>query len=48
MHNETYMNTQAEISAGQGVSNNAFLPFEAGKRYRIRLINMSALASEFN
>jgi iron transport multicopper oxidase len=47
MHNNTYINTQSELSSGQGVSDNAILPFQAGKKYRIRVINMSALASEF-
>lgn len=44
MHNNTYINTQSELSSGQGVSDNAILPFQAGKKYRIRVINMSALA----
>ncbi len=46
MHNNTYMNTQAELSSGTGVNDDAVLPFVAGKKYRIRIINMSALASE--
>lgn len=50
-NNGSYFNTQSEISNGTGVSNGVgnecILPFEAGKKYRIRLINMSALASEF-
>lgn len=44
MHNNTYMNTQAELSSGTGVNDDAVLPFVAGKKYRIRIINMSALA----
>lgn len=43
--NGKYMNTQAELSAGTGVNDEAVLPFEAGKKYRIRIINMSALSS---
>ncbi|KAJ9102848.1 hypothetical protein QFC19_004576 [Naganishia cerealis] len=42
--NGKYMNTQSELSAGTGVNDEAILPFEAGKKYRIRIINMSALA----
>jgi hypothetical protein len=40
------MNTQAELSAGTGVNDEAVLNFEPGKKYRIRIINMSALSSE--
>ncbi|KAJ9119245.1 hypothetical protein QFC22_003737 [Naganishia vaughanmartiniae] len=43
--NGQYMNTQSELSAGTGVNDEAVLPFEAGKKYRIRIINMSALSS---
>lgn len=47
-HNDEYMNTQAELSAGTGVNDEAVLNFEAGKKYRIRIINMSALSSEYS
>ncbi|GHJ88753.1 hypothetical protein NliqN6_5155 [Naganishia liquefaciens] len=43
-HNGQYMNTQAELSVGTGVNDEAVLNFEAGKKYRIRIINMSALS----
>jgi hypothetical protein len=43
--NGKYLNTQAELSAGTGVNDEAVLPFEAGKKYRVRIINMSALSS---
>ncbi|WVQ82538.1 hypothetical protein IAT38_004667 [Cryptococcus sp. DSM 104549] len=42
--NGTYMNTNEEISSGVGVSDNAVLPFEAGKTYRLHMINMGTLA----
>ncbi|OXG27098.1 acidic laccase [Cryptococcus neoformans Bt15] len=42
--NGTYMSTNEEISAGEGVSDGLSLYFEAGKSYRIRMINMGTLA----
>jgi iron transport multicopper oxidase len=48
---DKYLHSQAELSNGTGISNalanGAIIPFEAGKKYKIRVINMSALASEF-
>ncbi|ORY28145.1 putative iron transport multicopper oxidase FET3 precursor [Naematelia encephala] len=46
-HNGAYINTNEELSSGVGVSNNASLTFEPGKKYRIRIINMSSLAMFF-
>lgn len=45
--NGTYVNTPAELAAGKGVNDDAVLKFEPGKKYRIRLINMSALSSTY-
>lgn len=45
--NGTYMSTNEEISAGEGVSDGLSLYFEAGKSYRIRMINMGTLASKY-
>ncbi|KAL7418969.1 ferroxidase fet3 [Cryptotrichosporon argae] len=42
--NASYLNTNDELSAGVGVSDNATIPFVAGKTYKLRIINMSALA----
>ncbi|ADV25598.1 acidic laccase [Cryptococcus gattii E566] len=42
--NGTYFSTNEEICAGEGVSDNLSIPFEAGKSYRIRMINMGTLA----
>jgi len=44
MHNNTYMHTNADLSAGTVTNDNAVLPFQPGKKYRIRMINMSALS----
>jgi iron transport multicopper oxidase len=41
---DKYLQTNEEISSGVGVNDNAFIPFEAGKTYRLRIINMAALA----
>lgn len=41
------MSTNEEISAGEGVSDGLSLYFEAGKSYRIRMINMGTLASKY-
>ncbi|CAD6564626.1 MAG: ferroxidase fet3 [Tremellales sp. Tagirdzhanova-0007] len=42
--NGSYFPSQDAITSGSAVSNNATIPFEAGKSYKIRVINMSALA----
>lgn len=41
---DKYLNSNEEISSGVGVSDNAVIPFAAGKSYRLRIINMAALA----
>lgn len=46
VHNNTYYPSAEAISDGSATNNNAQLPFEAGKKYKIRIINMSALASQ--
>jgi iron transport multicopper oxidase len=43
--NGSYYPSIEAINSGAAVNNNATIPFEAGKRYKIRIINMSALAS---
>lgn len=45
LHKDEYLPSAAAIRSGEGVNDNAKLHFEAGKTYKIRLINMSALAS---
>ncbi|KAK4688038.1 iron transport multicopper oxidase, partial [Tremellales sp. Uapishka_1] len=45
--NASYLNTNEEISRGVGVNNDAKLTFEAGKSYRIRVVNMGSLAMFF-
>ena len=47
LHNDTYYPSPEAIANGSAVNNNASLPFEAGKTYRVRIINMSALAMFF-
>jgi iron transport multicopper oxidase len=47
LHKEQYLPSAEAIGTGEGVNDNASLKFEAGKTYKIRIINMSALASEF-
>lgn len=44
---DSYFPSADAINSGEAVSNNATIPFEAGKTYKIRIINMSALASKF-
>jgi iron transport multicopper oxidase len=46
-HNGSYYPSAADIASGAAVNDNATIPFEAGKKYRIRIINMSALAMFF-
>lgn len=41
---DKYLHTNEELSAGVGTNDNAFIPFEAGKTYRLRFINMAALS----
>ena len=43
--NETYLSPAADMSKAIRTNDDAKLTFEAGKKYRIRCINMSALAS---
>ena len=45
LHKDEYLPSAAAIRSGEGVNDNAKMHFEAGKTYKIRLINMSALAS---
>jgi hypothetical protein len=40
-HNGTYIQPLSEIAKGTEVGNNAVLPFQPGKTYRLRVINMS-------
>lgn len=39
-----FVATRSGVADGSGVNDNAIMPFKAGKRYRIRIINMSTLA----
>jgi iron transport multicopper oxidase len=41
-----YFPSADAIKSGAAVNNNATIPFGAGKTYKIRIINMSALASK--
>jgi iron transport multicopper oxidase len=43
--NETYLTPAVDMSRAEGTNDNAKLTFEPGKKYKIRVINMSALAS---
>ena len=45
LKNGSYYPSSEAISSGAAVSNQATIPFEAGKAYKIRIINMGALAS---
>jgi iron transport multicopper oxidase len=45
LHKDEYLPSVAAIRSGEGVNDNAKIHFEPGKTYKIRLINMSALAS---
>ncbi|EIW71885.1 multi-copper oxidase, partial [Tremella mesenterica DSM 1558] len=44
LHNNTYYPDAASINNGQATSDNASIEFVPGRKYRIRVINMSALA----
>lgn len=44
LHNGTYFPSAEAISSGEASNDNATMVFEAGKTYRIRVINMAALA----
>lgn len=46
-HNDSYIHSNDDLSKAVGTNNDAALTFEAGKKYRIRIINMSALAMFF-
>lgn len=46
LKNDTYYPSAQAISDGSAVNNNAKLDFEAGKAYKVRVINMAALSSE--
>lgn len=46
LHKEQYLPSAEAIRTGEGVNDNASIKFEAGKTYKIRIINMSALSSE--
>jgi iron transport multicopper oxidase len=43
--NDSYTHSNEDLMQGKGVNDLASIAFEAGKMYRIRVINMSALAS---
>jgi iron transport multicopper oxidase len=45
MHNNTYLQPYSELAKVTQVGDRAVLPFQTGKTYRLRLINMSALAA---
>lgn len=42
----SYVGSYEDLMNGNATNDNAFIPFTPGKRYRIRVINMSALASQ--
>lgn len=42
----SYVPSVADIASGAAVNDNATIAFQPGKTYRIRIINMAALASE--
>jgi iron transport multicopper oxidase len=44
--NDTYLSPTSDLMTGKGVNDDASLSFEAGKSYRIRIINMASLASK--
>lgn len=44
--NNTYLSSNTDLMSGKGVNDDASMSFEAGKSYRVRIINMAALASE--
>jgi hypothetical protein len=43
--NDSYTHSNEDLMQGKGVNDLASIAFEAGKMYKIRVINMSALAS---
>jgi iron transport multicopper oxidase len=47
LHKDQYLPSAEAIRTGEGVNDNAKLHFQPGKTYKIRIVNMSALASEF-
>jgi iron transport multicopper oxidase len=47
LHKDQYLPSAEAIRTGEGVNDNAKLHFLPGKTYKIRIVNMSALASEF-
>lgn len=44
LHNGTYFPSAEAINSGEACNDNATIVFEAGKTYRIRVINMAALS----
>jgi iron transport multicopper oxidase len=46
LHKDEYLPSAEAIRSGEGVNDNAKIHFEPGKTYKIRIVNMSALASE--
>ncbi|ORX38813.1 Cupredoxin [Kockovaella imperatae] len=44
LHNDTYYPSPESISNGSATNNNAKIHFEPGQTYRIRIVNMGALA----
>jgi iron transport multicopper oxidase len=44
--NDSYVHSASDLMQGTGVNDGASLTFESGKTYKIRIINMSALASK--
>jgi len=47
LHNDAYFPSPQAINDGSGTNNNAKMVFEAGKTYRVRIINMAALSSAY-
>jgi hypothetical protein len=45
--NDSYIHSNEDLMKGTGVNDLASINFEAGKTYKIRVINMSALASKY-
>lgn len=41
-----YLSSVEDLMQGKGTNDEAVIPFEAGKKYRIRVINMSSLSSK--
>jgi hypothetical protein len=46
LHKDEYLPSAEAIRSGEGVNDNVKIHFEPGKTYKIRIVNMSALASE--